>query len=127
MTALAGHKPVAFIFTADRSRTLPFYRDTLGLMLVNEDPYGAVFDLGGTEMRLTDIAGHTPSPHTVLGWQVHDIAAMMDTLMARGVTFAIYPGFGQDERGLWTAPDGHARLAWFHDPEGNNLSLKQAG
>jgi catechol 2,3-dioxygenase-like lactoylglutathione lyase family enzyme len=49
MTALAGCKPVAFIFTADRSRSLPFYRDTLGLTVVAEDAYGVVFDLSGTE------------------------------------------------------------------------------
>jgi predicted enzyme related to lactoylglutathione lyase len=78
-------------------------------------------------VRLTDIAGHTPSPHTVLGWQVDDINAMMDTLIARGVRFAVYEGFGQDARGLWTSPDGGAKLAWFNDPEGNNLSLKQEG
>jgi predicted enzyme related to lactoylglutathione lyase len=33
-------------------------------------------------------------------------------------------GMGQDERGVWTTPDG-ARIAWFADPEGNTLSLTQ--
>jgi hypothetical protein len=31
---------------------------------------------------------------------------------------------GQDERGIWTAPSG-AKIAWFLDPDGNNLSLTQ--
>jgi predicted enzyme related to lactoylglutathione lyase len=29
----------------------------------------------------------------------------------------------QDDHGIWTAPSG-ARIAWFHDPDGNNLSLQ---
>jgi catechol 2,3-dioxygenase-like lactoylglutathione lyase family enzyme len=127
MTSLRGLVPVTFIFTADRAALVPFYCDTLGLKLVSQDAFGAVFDLGGTQMRLTDIAGHKPSPHTVLGWEVEDIVATMDALVAKGVTFAIYPGFGQDERGVWTSPDGAARIAWFHDTEGNNLSLMQRG
>jgi hypothetical protein len=31
---------------------------------------------------------------------------------------------GQDERGVWTAPGG-AQIAWFLDPDGNNLFLTQ--
>jgi hypothetical protein len=31
-------------------------------------------------------------------------------------------GLDQDERGVWTAPDG-THVAWFKDPDGNTLSL----
>jgi hypothetical protein len=37
---------------------------------------------------------------------------------------APHRGMGQDERGVWTAPGG-AKIAWFPDPDGNNLSLTQ--
>jgi predicted enzyme related to lactoylglutathione lyase len=37
----------------------------------------------------------------------------------------IYPGFGQDEAGIWNSPDGGARIAWFNDSEGNLLSLTE--
>ena len=40
------------------------------------------------------------------------------------MTFARYEGMDQDERGMWTAPGG-ARIAWFLDPDANNLSLVQ--
>jgi hypothetical protein len=30
----------------------------------------------------------------------------------------------QDELGVWTSPDGH-KVAWFRDPDGNNLSLTE--
>jgi len=43
---------------------------------------------------------------------------------ARGVQFTRYQGMGQDDRGVWTAAGG-AKIAWFLDPDGNNLSLTQ--
>ena len=64
-------------------------------------------------------------PHTVLGWQVQDIAAAVLALSAMGVKFTIYDGFGQDHLGIWTAPGSCDQVAWFLDPDGNNLSLTQ--
>jgi hypothetical protein len=58
---------------------------------------------------------------------VPDIAEAVRALVARGVTFLMYDGFGQDAAGIWTAPDGSAHVAWFNDPDGNNLSLTQNG
>lgn len=119
-------KPVAFVFTADRAKAKPFYAEVLGLPLIAEQEFGVVFDLGGgATLRLTDIAGHTAGPHTVLGWEVPDIRGAMADLRARGVSFEIYEGFGQDEEGVWSFQG--AQLAWFNDPEGNNLSLAQHG
>jgi hypothetical protein len=40
------------------------------------------------------------------------------------VVFARYEDLAQDGRGIWTAPDG-TRVAWFLDPDGNNLPLAQ--
>jgi hypothetical protein len=31
---------------------------------------------------------------------------------------------GQDDDAVWTAPSGD-RVAWFHDPDGNTLSLTE--
>lgn len=119
-------RPVAFVLTADRTKTLPFYRDVLGLPVIAEQDFGVVFDLGGgTTFRLTDLKDHVPAPHTVLGWEVPDIRAAMADLRAKGVKFEIYEGFGQDAEGVWTFQNTH--LAWFNDPEGNNLSLAQHG
>ena len=121
-----GSTPVTFVLTANRERTLSFYQDVLGLPLQSEDNFAATFDLGGgATMRLTDIKDHTPGPHTVLGWEVSDIRAAMAELRAKGVKFEIYEGFGQDEEGVWSFQGTH--LAWFNDPEGNNLSLAQHG
>lgn len=126
MSLPAAARPVAFVLTADRARTKPFYADVLGLELIAEEDFGVVFDLGsGATLRLTDMADHAPGPHTVMGWEVPDIRAAMADLRAKGVSFEIYEGFGQDEDGVWSFQDTH--LAWFNDPEGNNLSLAQHG
>jgi catechol 2,3-dioxygenase-like lactoylglutathione lyase family enzyme len=123
---LAAAKPVCFVLAADLPKARAFYTDTLGLTETGEDPFAVSYDLAGTLLRLTKVEGHTPNPHTVLGWQVSDIEAAIDAFAAKGVTFAIYEGYGQDARGVWTHPASGAKVAWFLDPEGNNLSLTQA-
>ena len=97
----------------------------LGLALVSQDPFAAVFDANGTTLRLSRVEELTPQPFAVLGWSVPDIEAAVDALKARGVQFERYPGMEQDERGLWQAPGG-PRIAWFRDPDGNTLSLTEA-
>lgn len=127
MTFPAFARPVGFVLTSDRERAKAFYSDLMGFALLSEDDFAAVYDMAGLIVRLTDIAGHTPSPHTVLGWTVPDIRATVSALRGRGVAFLVYDGFGQDDLGIWSAPDGGARVAWFADPDGNNLSLTQTG
>ncbi|MDK2756365.1 MAG: VOC family protein [Blastomonas fulva] len=122
---LSSAKPVTFINTASRAASEPFYRDVLGLSFVADDGFAAVFDLPGAVLRITELQGYRPAPHPALGWMVDDIAATMQALIERGVTPTIYEGFGQDALGIWTAPDGIAKVAWFNDPDGNVLSLTQ--
>ena len=118
-------KVMTFIVTRDRARAKAFYADTLGFEVVSEDMFATVFDLNGTQLRISEVSGHQPPPHTVLGWDVPDIEASVKALKAKGVAFNVYEGFGQDELGIWTAPASTNRVAWFLDPDGNNLSLTQ--
>ena len=53
------------------------------------------------------------------------MTAAVTKLAARGVVFTVHDGFGQDALGIWTAPDGGAKVAWFNDPDGNVLSLTE--
>jgi catechol 2,3-dioxygenase-like lactoylglutathione lyase family enzyme len=95
---------------------------------MGEDSHAATFDLGNrTPLRLTDVAEHRASGQTVLGWHVADIRAAIKALREKGAEFQIYEGFGQDADGIWASPDGGAKVAWFHDPDGNGLSLTQIG
>jgi catechol 2,3-dioxygenase-like lactoylglutathione lyase family enzyme len=123
---LSSAKPVTFINTAHRPASEAFYRDVLGLTFIGDDGFAAVFDLAGALLRITELPGYQPSPHPALGWSVDDIAATMQALVAKGVVPTIYKGLGQDALGIWTAPDGVAKVAWFADPDGNVLSLTQA-
>jgi len=125
MTLPHSTKVMTFILTRDRAKAKAFYTGTLGFPLISEDPFAAVFDFNGVMMRLSDVSDYVAHPHTVLGWQVDDIAASVRALRAKGVQFQIYPGMGQDELGVWTSPDGGAKVVWFTDPDGNVLSLSE--
>jgi catechol 2,3-dioxygenase-like lactoylglutathione lyase family enzyme len=115
---------VGFVGVADLDRAREFYGGTLGLELRDESPYALVAEVGGTMLRITAVGEPDPRPYTVLGWAVADIAAEVGELAARGVTFTRYEGMGQDNRDIWTSPSG-AKIAWFLDPDGNNLSLTE--
>ena len=123
---LTDCSPVVFLFTRDRATALPFYRDILGLTHTESGEYAECFDLNGTPLRLVPIADHAPHPHTVLGWNVPDIAAAVAEMQAKGIAFQIYDGFGQDANGIWTDPSRGVKIAWFLDPDGNNLSITQS-
>jgi catechol 2,3-dioxygenase-like lactoylglutathione lyase family enzyme len=125
MSSLTAAKPIMFILVRDRERARAFYEDVLGLRRLREDHFAIVYDLAGTPLRLTTVENHQAQPHTVIGWQVTDIVSAVRELAAKGVKFAVYPGMGQDELGIWSTPDGGGKVAWFHDPDGNNLSLTQ--
>lgn len=118
-------KPVAFLYVSDRDRALSFYCQPLGLAHRSADPFGDFLEMHPGLVRMTVLPDYRASPHPALGWDVSDIAAVARALKARGVALTIYEGMGQDEDGVWTAPDGTARVAWFADPDGNVLSLSQ--
>jgi catechol 2,3-dioxygenase-like lactoylglutathione lyase family enzyme len=121
---LAGADLVAFVATTDLDRARAFYEGTLGLPVVEEDPYALALDASGTMLRVTAVPELTPPGYTVCGWRVDDIGAAIRELGEKGVGFARYDGMDQDELGVWTAPSG-AKVAWFADPDGNTLSLTQ--
>jgi len=116
---------VAFVTIVDVERAKVFYRDTLGLRLVEEElPFAVVFDANGIMLRLVIAKELPPAFGTVLGWQVPDAEAAVKDLMRAGVAFERYGFLQQDELGIWTAPGG-AKVAWFRDPDGNILSVSQ--
>jgi catechol 2,3-dioxygenase-like lactoylglutathione lyase family enzyme len=121
----AAGKVMTFIVTRDRAVAKKFYGETLGFKQISEDGFAVVFDLNGTMLRISTVEKHKPPVHTVLGWEVPDIVGAVRRLKSKGVAFNIYEGFGQDELGIWTAPGSSNKVAWFADPDGNNLSLTQ--
>ena len=121
---LGDKKIIGLIPITDAARATAFYSDKLGLKFVSEDPFALVFDANGIMLRLTKMKEFTPQPFSILSWEVTDIEAAVRQLTAAGVTFERYGFFKQDDLGIWTAPDG-TKVAWFLDPDGNNLGIVQ--
>lgn len=121
---LSQAQPMAFLGTTKSDETRAFYEDTLELEFVEDNPFALVFNLNGTPLRIQKIDALSAPQHTNLGWVVKDIEAEVDALAACGVTFVRYDHMEQDARGIWQSPRG-AKVVWFYDPCGNNLSLTQ--
>jgi len=119
---LGSRKIVAFVATSSPAKAKRFYRDKLGLRLVEASPFALVFDAHGTMLRVTPVNKVAAAGYTVLGWQVPDIVDAVKRLKKAGVRFERYDGMGQDKLGVWQSPSG-ARIAWYKDPDGNTLSI----
>jgi len=118
--------PIAFIYVVDRKRALEFYQGVLGFKIRDSDDYGDNISLHNALLRLTVIPDHKPSQHPVVGWETTEIETVARTLADRGVAFAKFPGMEQDDLGIWTSPDGKAKLAFFSDPDGNMLMVSES-
>jgi catechol 2,3-dioxygenase-like lactoylglutathione lyase family enzyme len=118
-------KLIAFAATQNMAAAKAFYAEVLGLPLLSEDNFALAFNAFGTMLRITAVQTPVIAPYTVLGWEVTDITAAVQALTESGVRFEHYPGMGLDNLGIWTAPGGTARVAWFKDPDGNTLSISQ--
>lgn len=116
---------MAFSATANAERAKTFYRDQLGLKLLEDSPFALVFDTAGTMLRVQKVRAVPEAQYTILGWRVTDIFSKVDELERAGVHFERYGLPGQDEKGIWTPPGSNAKIAWFKDPDGNILSLTQ--
>ena len=123
---LTNNNAIYFVATRDASAARSFYEGKLGLRFVAEEHFALVFDLNGRMLRIAKVEELVPAGHTVLGWEVGDIAVAVKELQSRGVEFSRYVGMEQDALGIWTSPSG-AKVAWFKDPDDNNLSLTQFG
>jgi len=124
-TRLGRYNIIGFVSIVDVARAKVFYRDTLGLHLLSEEPpFALVFEANGIMLRLGMAKELPPAHGTVLGWQVPDIVAAVGELQQAGVRFERFEQLKQDELGIWTSPSG-AKVAWFKDPDGNLLSVSE--
>ena len=100
----------------------------MGLPLVF-DGFALVATFPGAMLRITTIPGYVPPQHPAFGFEAPDIHQEAARLSSQGVTFEKYEFLGdqQDEAGVWTAPGGKDRVAWFKDPDGNLLSISSHG
>jgi catechol 2,3-dioxygenase-like lactoylglutathione lyase family enzyme len=104
-----------FYYVTDMEASIAFYRDTLGIPLVSHD-FVARFDLDGVLFELVPVPPGTVVPgngNARLCFEVSDLNETREQLHARGIT---------------TSESRHKRggqLAFFRDPDGNELCLWQ--
>jgi len=113
------------IAVRDKAKAIGFYRDVLGLKLVDENPVGATFACGnGTflEVYPSEFAG--TARNTVAGFEVSDLEMAMRELRSRGIDFEEYES-PRTADGI--AQLGPNRGAWFKDPDGNTFALVERG
>jgi catechol 2,3-dioxygenase-like lactoylglutathione lyase family enzyme len=112
------------VWTSDIAQARKFYSDVLGLGLVTESFGALVYNVAGSELRVSPVPATAPSAHTVLGFAVQDIDEVIAGLDRNSIPPVRFPNFVHDIRGIWTAPDG-TMIVWFRDPDGNLLSAVQ--
>lgn len=113
------------ISTPDLDRLLEFYVDVLGLRPDGgfPDQNIAFVDAGTTLVELVgETAGNTDCRKS--GWnhlalEVQDVDAAFAKLSARGIAFDVSP---ED----FPPNDPKFRIAFLHDPDGNQIELIQA-
>jgi catechol 2,3-dioxygenase-like lactoylglutathione lyase family enzyme len=114
---------VATIPVSDLEQARAFYGDKLGLTQLWENPASIRFGVGGSELSVFR-RGAVGAQHTLAHFEVGDIEATVRELETNGVDFIDY-----DDGPLQTtghiAQLGPARGAWFRDPDGNILGLRQ--
>ena len=123
---LADHPVFPILLATDLEASRAFYRDTLGLEIIREDPDDRIVFRcgGGTQISVTKSTVGTSDTQTQLAWRVPDIRVAVAELQERGVRIEEY-----------VAPDpvttdgiadmGHSWAAWFIDPSRNVLSVVQ--
>ena len=110
----------------DLAKARTFYRDTLGLEVVDREE-GLELEVGsGSKVFVYSKPDHRPATFTILNFPVEDVESAVEKLKSTGVRFENYdlPGIKTDERGIARADDGPV-MAWFKDPAGNILSVLQ--
>jgi catechol 2,3-dioxygenase-like lactoylglutathione lyase family enzyme len=115
---------IAFSWSTDLARAREFYEHALGLRCIEQNEFACVFDVNGTMLRVTAVPEVAKPGYTVLGWRVDSIEETIQSLAGNGVVFTRYDAMDQDVNGVWTTPGGD-KVAWFIDPDGNNLSVTQ--
>lgn len=121
---LADAMAVATIPVTDLEVATPFYRDVLGLTVLEETPFSVRLGAG----RGSQISIYKRPPvergHTMAHFEVPDIEAAVADLRSRGAVFEEYAN------GPLVTTDGIAQLgpargAWLKDPDGNVLGLRE--
>ena len=110
------------VIVSDMTRSVQFYRDTLGISLRFESPYWTEFETGDTVLALH--GGGKPTAQSSeplagtasIGFYVENLVRKYDELRAKGVRFSM-PPTDREEEGI--------KLAVCLDPDGLPISIAE--
>jgi catechol 2,3-dioxygenase-like lactoylglutathione lyase family enzyme len=118
---LADALAVTTVAVTDLERAKGFFAEQLGLRVLDETPFAIRFGAGnGSQLAVR--RGQPNVGQTVAHFEVADIEAEIRELMSRGVVFEEYETPKTEN---FIAQIGPARGAWFKDPDGNVLGLRE--
>jgi len=115
---------VATIPVSDLTQAKAFYVEKLGLAFLWENPASVRFRCGDNSEISVFKRPSTVTQHTLAHFEVKNIEATVKDLVAKGVEFIDYAE-GPLRTTDHIAQMGAARGAWFRDPDGNYLGLRQ--
>jgi catechol 2,3-dioxygenase-like lactoylglutathione lyase family enzyme len=126
--SLSDSKVSPVMAVSDLQRAKDFYEGKLGLSPSGDGPDEVVhFECGsGTGISIYLSPEHAgKSTATMADWQVDDLEAEIDDLIAKGITPEQYdqPGIETNEKGI--AEGGGGKVAWIRDPDGNTFAILQ--
>lgn len=115
---------VATVPVTDLERAKEFYGNVVGLSFLWETPAAVRYRCGSASEISVFKRPPITTEHTLAHFEVDDIEAVVQDLAAKGVEFVDYAD------GPLTTTDhiahlGPALAAWFRDPDGNTLGLRQ--
>jgi catechol 2,3-dioxygenase-like lactoylglutathione lyase family enzyme len=107
------------VSVSDVDRAVAFYRDVLGVPFLFRVPGQpmAFFDCDGVRLYLGAPESEDFRSRVVLYFTVDDVDEAYDALKQRGVEFVDAPHV------VARMEDVELRMAFFRDPDGNNLAL----
>jgi len=113
---------VTTLVVTDVDLAKPFYAEQLGLTLLEETPAGLRFGAGKGSQLTVRRGQPAAGGQTVAHFEVDDIEAVVRDLTSRGVVFEEYE---TPKTVDFIAEFGLVRGAWFKDPAGNVLGLRE--
>lgn len=113
----------AIVAVRDLDRARAFYRDTLGLRLIQDSDQVAMFSTGATQLGVYVSEGAGTNRANAVAWGAGaDFDDVVEELRGKGVTFETYPELGMAiAEGIHQT--GDFKAAWFKDPDGNILHI----
>ena len=116
---------VATIPVTDLERAKQFYGETLGLEFLWETPVAVRFRCGSVSEISVFKRPPISTEHTLAHFEVDDIEAEVAQIWSRAASSSSTTPKGPSTTTEHIAQLGPARCAWFLDPDGNTLGIRQ--